>query len=121
MRALILMTFALIEATTFAADVRKSQPEEVRPDLASKTVEVEKNNVRTERTYDQKGYVIKKTERSAIGKESTWLYFYDMTSRLVTLLNPDQSRMLYEYSDDKSTKPSRIKLIDTNGHEQEIL
>jgi len=121
MRAILITVLAFLGTAACAAEVPRTPPEEIRPDLAGKTNEVNLNNIRTVRVYDDKGFVTSKVERSADGRESKWIYTYDMLGRLITLLNPDQSQMLYEYPDDKSTKPKRIKLIDAKGREQAIL
>jgi len=107
-------------AAVLAADNDKTLSEEVRLDLAGETIKEVLSNVRTVRTYDSKGFVISKVIHSAVGKESKWLYSYDMHGRLVTLINPDQSKMLYEYPDEKALKPSRIKLLDPDGVERKF-
>jgi len=118
MRMITILMVLTSGVAVFAAETEK--PEKVRPDHAGKTIEEVLNNVRTVRTYDSKGYVISKVEHSAVGKESKWLYFYDMHGRLATLVNPDQSKMLYEYPNEKASIPSRIKLFGPDGVEREL-
>jgi len=120
MRIVAILMLLTCGAPVLAADKGKTLPEEIRPDLAGETTEDVLDNIRTVRTYDSKGLVVSKVIHSAVGRQSKWLYSYDMHGRLVTLTNPDQSRMLYEYPDEKTSKHSRIKLFGPDGQEREF-
>jgi len=118
MRIIALLLFC--EEALQAADKEMALTEEIRPDLADEIVEDVLNNIRTVRTYDGKGFVISKVVHTVVGKESKWFYSYDMHGRLVSIIIPDQSKLLYEYPDEKASKPSRIKLYGPDGREREF-